>query len=116
MRRRREGEEGMRGGRSPEELVRLYLRGQNLEQMRAVDEAIVLYEQAVAGGFDSAGPYDRLLYIYREREANRDIIRVAEAALEQVRTFEQKRGWYTEMARNAAERLKDQPDARGSEF
>jgi hypothetical protein len=46
----------------------LYLRGQNLEQILQTDEAIPLYEEAVAARFDAAGPYDRLIAIYHERE------------------------------------------------
>ena len=103
-------------GLPPQELVKLYLRGQNLEQMQRTDEAIVCYEEAVTARFDSAGPYDRLLFIYREREANEDIVRVAEAAQANVRTFEQKASWYKEMATNARERIKAAPDPKGPEF
>lgn len=105
------------GGPPPSDVVSWYLRGQNLEQVGATDEAVALYERAVTAGFDSAGPYDRLLYIYREREADTDVVRVAEAALGSVRTFDQKRDWYDEMRRNAAERLEaGAPEKRGPEF
>jgi hypothetical protein len=105
-----------RDGPDPAELVQRYLRGQNLEQMHRTDEAIVHYEQAVDGGFDSAGPYDRLIAIYREREQNADVIRVADAALTFVRTYDQKRGWYEQMRTNAIARMKDHPDPKGAEF
>lgn len=105
------------GGPSPSDVVSWYLRGQNLEQVGATDEAVALYERAVTAGFDSAGPYDRLLYIYREREADPDVVRVAQAALTNVRTFDQKRDWYEEMRRNAAERLEaGPPEKKGPEF
>lgn len=101
---------------SPADLVQLYLRAQNHEQIREVDEAIRLYEQAVDSRFDAAGPYDRLIYLYREREAHADVARVAEAALSHVRTFADKLAWYEEMRTNAREAHERQPDPRGSEF
>ena len=61
----------------PDKLVQLYLRAQNLEQMRRIDEAIVFYEQAVAAHFDAAGPYDRLIAIYRGRDEHAEVKRVA---------------------------------------
>jgi hypothetical protein len=88
----------------------LYLRAQNLEQIERTDEAAELYEQAVAAGFDSAGPYDRLIAIYTEREAYADVVRVAEAAVKFVRTFDDKRAWYRSVADGA------QSDSRGAEF
>ena len=94
----------------------MYLKGQNLEQMHQFDEAVECYEQAVSARFDAAGPYDRLLHLYREAEADTEVVRVAEAALANVRTHEQKTGWYTEMRYKALLRLKDQPDKRGPEF
>jgi hypothetical protein len=103
-------------GPPPEELVRLFLRGQNLEQVRLVDEAIEHYEQAVAGGFDAIGPYDRLIAIYAGRNAHRDIIRVAEAALSWARTYDDKRAWYERVRAGAEEALRSEPDHRGAEF
>lgn len=76
------------------ELVRHYLRGQNLEQVGRTDEAIELYEAAVSGAFDSAGPYDRLIALYGQRAEHREVIRICDAALGQVRTYDQKRAWY----------------------
>jgi len=96
--------------RPPDELVRLYLRGQNHEQMQQTDEAIPLYEQAVEACFDAAGPYDRLIAIYAEREQMADVERIASAALANVRTFDDKRAWYESMRDNAA------GDRRGAEF
>ena len=43
------------------DLVKEFLRGQNLEQLGRVDEAIDLYEHSISAGFDSPGPYDRLI-------------------------------------------------------
>lgn len=100
----------------PDELVRLYLRGQNLEQMRHVDEAIELYEQAVRGRFDAAGPYDRLIAIYGARDAHADAWRVADAALAHVRTHADKRAWYESVRAGAEEAQASQADVRGAEF
>jgi hypothetical protein len=100
----------------PDELVQLYLRAQNLEQMRRIDEAIVFYEQAVAAHFDAAGPYDRLIAIYRGRDEHAEVKRVAQAALDHVRTFDDKRKWYTAMRDGADEAARTQPDRRGAEF
>jgi tetratricopeptide (TPR) repeat protein len=99
--------------RPPDELVRLYLRGQNLEQMLQVDEAIPLYEEAVAARFDAAGPYDRLIAIYHERESFAEVARIAAAAIANVRTFEDKRAWYEQMRTDAEGTVRDK---RGSEF
>jgi tetratricopeptide (TPR) repeat protein len=109
-------ETGPLAGPEPEELVRLYLRAQNLEQMHRFDEAIPLYEQALMAHFDAAGPYDRLIAIYRARNAHADVVRVAEAALVNVHTFDDKRGWYESMRSGAEGALAEQPDERGAEF
>jgi hypothetical protein len=103
-------------GRPPDELVRLYLRGQNLEQMRNVDEAIGLYEEAVTNRFDAAGPYDRLIAIYLGRNDHAAVRRVADAALANVRTFEDKRAWYDSVRSGAESDERTQPDRRGAEF
>ena len=89
-------------------MVHNYLRGQNLEQVGRVEEATGLYETAVRASFDSAGPYDRLIAIYSEQARHRDVERVANAALEHVRTHEAKRESYRrarEDALKAATRL-----------
>lgn len=101
---------------TPQDAVSLYLRGQNLEQVRRVDEAVVLYEEALAAGFDAAGPYDRLIAIYSARNAHADVVRVARAAVERVRTFDDKRGWYESIRDSAAAALQAQPDPRGADF
>ncbi len=102
--------------RTPQDVVSLYLRAQNLEQVRRTDEAVELYEQAVAAGFDAAGPYDRLIAIYRAAERHSDVVRVAEAALEHVRTFGDKRASYEALRDGSREALATQPDHRGPEF
>ena len=99
--------------RPPDELVRLYLRAQNFEQMSRTEEAVPLYEEAVEARFDAAGPYDRLIAIYSERESHADVARVAGAALTNVRTFDDKRAWYASMKEGAEGAL---PDKRGAEF
>ncbi len=68
------------------DLVHRFLRGQNLEQVARVDEAVELYETILAAGFDSVGPYDRLIEIYSNQARHREVVRVAEAALESART------------------------------
>jgi hypothetical protein len=105
-----------RSGPPPEEIVRLFLRAQNHEQMLQFDEAIELYEQAVSARFDAAGPYDRLIAIYGSRDAHADVRRVAEAALANVRTYEDKRGWYESVRTGADAAERSQPDRRGAEF
>jgi hypothetical protein len=83
------------------EIVQLYLRGQNLEQVGREQEAIESYELAVAAHFDSTGPYDRLIALYSSRAQHANVIRVCEAALEHVHTYEEKRAWYERMRAQA---------------
>jgi hypothetical protein len=85
------------------DLVNRFLRGQNLEQVARTDEAVELYETILAARFDSVGPYDRLIEIYSNRAAHREVVRVADAALEAVQTYPEKRRWYEQM-REAAEK------------
>ncbi len=87
------------------DLVKHYLRGQNLEQLGRLDEATALYELAVTEGFDATGPYDRLIGIYAAAARHGDVIRVAEAALVHVQTYADKRAWYERM-RAEAERAR----------
>jgi hypothetical protein len=87
------------------DMVKNYLRGQNLEQVGREDEAIDLYENAVACGFDSTGPYDRLIALYGDRAQHRDVVRVAEAAIANVHTHVDKTAWFERMR---AEALKAQ--------
>ena len=90
------------------QIVQSFLRGQNLEQVGRVEEATELYEQAVRSSFDSAGPYDRLIAIYSSQARHRDVERVAQAALEHVRTHQAKKESYErarQEARKAATRL-----------
>lgn len=102
--------------RTPQDVVSLYLRGQNLEQVRRIDEAVDLYEEAVTAGFDAAGPYDRLIAIYQASERHGDVVRVATAALEHVRTFGDKRASYEAIRDSSRAALTTRPDRRGSEF
>ncbi|MGH2694668.1 MAG: hypothetical protein ACRDJJ_07585 [Actinomycetota bacterium] len=83
------------------ELVRRFLRAQNLEQVGRVEEAVDLYESAVAEGFDASGPYDRLIAIYASRALHGEVVRVATFALEAVRSHEGKRDWYRRMRADA---------------
>ncbi|HEY7873724.1 MAG TPA: hypothetical protein VIG64_01245 [Actinomycetota bacterium] len=83
------------------EVVKRFLRAQNLEQLGRIDEAIELYEIAVAESFDSTGPYDRLIGIYSHRARHADVVRVAERALSNVQTHDEKRAWYREMKDHA---------------
>ncbi|MQB00081.1 MAG: hypothetical protein GEU78_07265 [Actinobacteria bacterium] len=93
------------------DLVKLYLRGQNLEQLGRVDDAIDLYERGVAEAFDSSGPYDRLIAIYSHRALHDDVVRVAEAAIRNVHTYEDKLGWYEVMRAEAVEERGKAPRA-----
>lgn len=79
------------------ELVKEFLRAQNLEQVGRDDEAIELYERAVGEGFDSTGPYDRLIALYSNQALHSEVIRVTELALRHVQTHEAKREWYERM-------------------
>lgn len=112
--RRREDAPAPQDGERPpaDELVRLFLRGQNLEQIGRVDEAVELYETAVAASFDAAGPYDRLLLIYQSRRMHDDVIRVAEASLRTVVTYPQKREWYSKAIEKAREALRPSSEPR----
>jgi len=83
------------------EMVNLYLRGANLEQLDRLEEAAEAYEAAVAGAFDSTGPYDRLIALYSNQARHSDVIRIADSALENVRTYEDKREWYLRMKAEA---------------
>lgn len=89
------------------EVVQRYLRAQNLEQVGRADEAIEHYEAAVEARFDASGPYDRLITIYSNRALHAEVVRIAESALANVQTHEQKKGWYERMR---AEALKAQAD------
>lgn len=80
------------------DLVHDFLRGQNLEQIGRVDEAIELYEHALRAAFDSPGPYDRLIEIYSHRADHLDVVRVADAARAAVHTHTGKYRWYESMA------------------
>jgi hypothetical protein len=90
------------------EMVEDFLKAQNLEQLGRLDEALELYEAVIAGGFDAIGPYDRLIHLYGHQSRHADVVRVAELALVQVRTYEDKRKWYELMrleAKKAATNL-----------
>ena len=76
------------------ELVKRFLKAQNLEQIGKVDEAVVLYESIVEARFDSSGPYDRLIALYDHQARHRDVMRIAEAALAHVQTYDDKRAFY----------------------
>lgn len=102
---------------APQDLVALYLRAQNLEQLERFDEAAGLYEEAVTARFDAAGPYDRLIAIYRSQNRHADVARVAGAAVVAVRTFEAKRAWYGSIRDEAREASSGEPaDHTGAEF
>lgn len=93
------------------ELVNRFLRAQNLEQVARVDEAVELYETILAAGFDSIGPYDRLIEIYSNRAAHREVVRVADAALGAVHTYPEKRAWYEQMREAALKAASSVPKA-----
>ena len=93
------------------DLVKDYLRAQNLEQLGRTEEAVALYEKAVTERFDSTGPYDRLISLYSNEARHREVERVATAALTNVHTYEQKREWYVQMRDAAREAVRDVPPA-----
>ena len=93
------------------EQVKAFLRGQNMEQLSRIEEAIRLYEQVVAEGFDSIGPYDRLIALYSHRAEHTEVIRVAELALAQVHTYEDKKAWYRTVRAQAEKARTDVPTA-----
>lgn len=93
------------------DLVKSFLRAQNLEQLGRLDEAIDLYEEIVGHRFDATGPYDRLISLYSNQARHKEVQRIATAALECVHTHEEKRGWYDEMRRLAAKADRDVPKA-----
>ena len=92
-------------------MVKAYLKGMNLEQLGRIDESITLYEEAVAGAFDSTGPYDRLIALYSHRGMHREVMRVTDAALQNVRTYDDKKMWYRRMRSEAEEALLKVPRA-----
>lgn len=83
------------------ELVKNFLRAANLEQVGKIEEAIELYERIVSEGFDSSGPYDRLIGIYGRQTRHQEVVRVAETALKQVHTHGEKHSWYERMRTEA---------------
>jgi hypothetical protein len=93
------------------DIVKKFLRAQNLEQVGRVDDAIDLYESAVRGAFDSSGPYDRLIFLYAERARHSDVARVAEAAIANVHTYEDKKAWYERMRADAIKARSSVPTA-----
>lgn len=66
----------------------------------------------MAAGFDSAGPYDRLIWIYQTRGSNAEVIRIAKASLEVVRTYPEKREWYRRQIQLAEEAMSSTPEPR----
>lgn|SRR5688500_3146600 len=93
------------------DLVKAFLRAQNLEQLGRNDEAIELYEAVIGDRFDSSGPYDRLISLYSNQARHKEVQRVAASALENVHTHEQKREWYEQMRRAAIQADGDVPPA-----
>ena len=76
------------------ELVKRFLKAQNLEHVGRIEEAVELYESIVEARFDSSGPYDRLIALYNHQAKHRDVMRIADAALANVQTYDDKRAFY----------------------
>lgn len=93
------------------DLVKDFLRAQNLEQLGRVDEAIDLYEVVIAAAFDSSGPYDRLIALYADAARHQDVVRVAEAAIANVLTYPDKQAWYERMRSDALKAQRKVPRA-----
>ena len=94
------------------ELVKRFLRAQNLEHVGRVDEAVTLYESIVEARFDSSGPYDRLIAIYDHVARHRDVMRIAEAALAHVQTYDDKRAFYEKTRLDALKAIGRLPQAQ----
>jgi len=93
------------------ELVKRFLKAQNLEQVGRLDEAVTLYESIVEARFDSSGPYDRLIALYDHRVQHRDVVRIAEAALAHVQTYDDKRAFYAKARADALKAIGRLPQA-----
>lgn len=93
------------------DLVKDFLRAQNFEQLGRVEEAIELYEAVIGEGFDSSGPYDRLVSLYADAARHHDVVRVAEAAIANVLTYPDKQAWYERMRSDAIKAQKKVPRA-----
>jgi tetratricopeptide (TPR) repeat protein len=94
------------------DLVKAFLRAQNLEQLGRIEEAIDLYEAAVSEAFDATGPYDRLIALYSHRAQHSDVVRVAENAIANVHTYKDKIAWYEQMRAEALKARSKVPQAR----
>lgn len=92
-------------------MVKDFLRAQNLEQLGRAHEAIDLYEAVIGQGFDSSGPYDRLVALYADAARHHDVVRVAEAAIANVLTYPDKQAWYERMRSDAIKAQKNVPRA-----
>ncbi|MGH9197294.1 MAG: hypothetical protein ACRD1T_16335, partial [Acidimicrobiia bacterium] len=66
----------------------------------------------LSSGFDSAGPYDRLIWIYQQRKMHKDVIRVAEVSLKTVRTYPEKQTWYQQQIEHARKAMESIPEPR----
>lgn len=93
------------------DMVKEFLRAQNLEQVGRPDEAIGLYESVIGNRFDATGPYDRLIALYADRAQHADVVRVAEAAIAHVQTYPDKIAWYERMRSDALKAQADVPTA-----
>lgn len=98
-------------GVSNVEHVKSFLRGQNLEQIGDVDEAVILYEEVLEAGFDASGPYDRLIALYADGGRHSEVVRVTELALANVKTYPDKKAWYERMRSEALRAQTKVPDA-----
>jgi hypothetical protein len=58
------------------------LQGLTLESEGRVDEAVVLYEQNIADGFEGDWPYGRLVAYYEKMQSLEDAQRVLERGIE----------------------------------
>lgn len=79
--------------------------------MGRIEEATKLYEEVVESGFDAAGPYDRLIFIYQQARMHTDVIRIAGASIQQVRTYPQKIDWYRKQIADAQAAMTSPPSA-----
>jgi tetratricopeptide (TPR) repeat protein len=94
------------------ELVKRFLKAQNLEQVSRIEEAVELYESIVEARFDSSGPYDRLIALYNHQARHRDVMRIADAAIEHVQTYDEKRAFYEKTRLDAKKAIGRLPQAQ----
>ncbi len=68
---------------SEREALRVNVEGRVLEKAGRVNDAIALYEYAVAAGTDTPATYTRLRILYRKLRRSEDVERIRRLMIEQ---------------------------------